>query len=222
MCKSASFNLLASTMASQSFILTAGPGSDIWRKPPSTNVFNASTCPPAHTATARGRLSSFRSARLSFAFLWKEQCDQAGLLLTLRPASSGAHVADAKPPKWIKTGVEYYHGSPMLSTVACDAWADWSVTPLLKGEGAGAGGKEWITVSVVREGDNTGVSAWVYQVVPGVDGTEAKVPLREICWVFEDRPEEWELTVEAMAARPTKGTEEALSVEFTGFDVVWK
>ena len=49
----------------------------------------------------------------------------------------------------------------MLSTVACETWADWNVTPLLKGEGAGHSGKEMTTVAVVREE----CSAWVYQIV---------------------------------------------------------
>jgi len=107
----------------------------------------------------------------------------------------------------------------MLSTVACDAWADWSVTPLQRG--GGGGGKEWTTVAVVREGDKKGTSLWVYHVIAGEDGTETKVPLREICWVFGDPNEEWELTVEAMAARPEDGTSEALEVEFTSFEVSW-
>lgn len=164
-------------------------------------------------------LGSFRSARVSFAFEYKEIYDQAGLLLSFRRSSSSQ--PSAPPPKWIKTGVEYYNGNPMLSTVACDAWADWSVTPLLRGPGAGADGKEWTTVAVVREGDAKGMSLWVYQLVPGADGAETKVPLREICWVFGDPDEEWEVAVEAMAARPKESASEALHVEFARFEVSW-
>ncbi len=111
----------------------------------------------------------------------------------------------------------------MLSTVACDSWADWSVTPLLRGEGAAGNGREWTTVSVVREGDGKGMSLWVYQIARGSDGIEIKVPLREICWVFGEERNEgtWELTVEAMAARPEKESREDLTADFQGFKVEW-
>jgi uncharacterized protein len=159
-------------------------------------------------------LSSFRSARVTFSFAYKEQYDQAGLLLSFRPVGSSS--SGGPPPKWIKTGVEYYNGQPMVSTVACDAWADWSVTPLqTTGDKA-----DWTTVTVIREGDGKGMSLWVYQLMKGADGAETKVPLREICWVFSDK-EDWELTIEAMAARPEKGTSEVLQAEFKDFQVVW-
>ena len=143
-------------------------------------------------------------------------------MLSLRPpAPSGEE--SGPPPKWIKTGVEYYNGNPMLSTVACDNWADWSVTPLLRGAGAEAGdGREWTTVSIMREQDGKGMSLWVYQMQGGAEGAgEVKVPLREICWVFGTETDGWELTVEAMAARPEKAAQEELSVDFRGFEVKW-
>ncbi len=169
---------------------------------------------------SRGPLSAFRSARITFTFSYKEQYDQAGLVLALRrrtPDGGPATWTTATPPeKWIKTGVEYYHGKPMVSTVACDAWADWSVTPLVS---QGRGG--WTTVSVVRSGDEKGRSLWVYQVVDRA-GEEVMVPLREICWVYgQDDPDIWELSVEAMAARPEKGAAEPLEVQFVDWRIVW-
>jgi len=32
--------------------------------------------------------------------------------------------------KWVKTGIEFTHGKPHVSTVACDRWADWSLLPM--------------------------------------------------------------------------------------------
>ncbi len=186
-----------------------------------------------------GPLSTFQSARISFAFAYKERYDQGGLVLALHRGGGGSTTSSSSAaagplsfpaPKWIKTGVEFYNGRPMLSTVACDAWADWSVTPLPpspppSNASAAADQKQWTTVAIVREGDEKGKSLWVYQVVPSTDGSEGgeeKIPMREICWVSGDGPEEeWELGVAAMAARPEKTAAEELSVEFKDFEVVW-
>lgn len=87
-------------------------------------------------------------------------------------------------------------------------------------EGKGKGAAGWTTVLVEKAGDHHGTSLWVYQVVRG---TGEKVPLREVCWVFGDQPEEWEVEVKAMAARPGKGVPEGegLAVEFGGMEVNW-
>jgi hypothetical protein len=103
--------------------------------------------------------------------------------------------------------------------VSCDNWADWSVADLNR-EGGGEG-KEigWTTVQVEKDKDGNGTGVWVYRVV---EETGEKIPLREICWVFGDSPEEWEVEVHAMAARPEKGVEGGLVVEFAGLEVKWK
>lgn len=107
--------------------------------------------------------------------------------------------------------------------MACDAWADWSVAPLLqqqqqqRNDDGEQNPKVWTTVLVEKDRDGNGTGLWVYQVLE--DGE--KVPLREVCWVFGDRPEEWEVEVHAMAARPGKGVTEALVVEFGGMEVNW-
>ncbi len=77
-----------------------------------------------------------------------------------------------------------------------------------------------------RGRDHNGVSLWVYQLEEGADGPAAKLPLREICWVFadngdDDGQEAWQLTVEAMAARPQQGAAAELEAQFRGFDVQW-
>lgn len=193
-----------------SLTLTALPNTDIWRKPPAHNAFNAPTLPlsPKHP------LTSFRFARLTLLLpppgsLTK--FDQAGLLLHLTPVN-----CPAKPTindtKWLKTGVEMYRGAPYVSTVGCDRWSDWSITPLAgiaeskEGEGIEA------TVEVRRE---DGV-LWVY----AIEGA-TETPLREVAWFFEGE-EDWEVQVSAMAARPSTGVEGGLEAGFRNLKVVFE
>ena len=118
----------------------------------------------------------------------------------------------------MKTGVEFYSGAPMLSTVTCQDWADWSVTPRSHGSDE-ATGKLWTTVLVQREEDENGISLWFYQVLDN----GKKVPLREVTWVFGDEPESWDLEVLAMAARPAEGEGVGdLEVEMKDMDVQWR
>lgn len=157
-------------------------------------------------------LSSFKSARVSFLLHPKEQYDQAGLVLSLKTPGAAGPLPGDSPPKWLKTGVEYYNGVPKAATVACDSWADWSLGDVKKGKEGG----DWVTVLVENGADELGKSLWVYQVVDG-----EKVPLREVCWVFgHGDPEKWVLSVEAYACRPAKDAAE-LVVEFKDLDVQW-
>lgn len=117
-----------------------------------------------------------------------------------------------------------YRGTPRAATVACDVWADWSLSPVSSSPPTTGSEDDdrWITVAVENGTDELGKSLWVYQIIGGGDGggQEEKVPLREVCWVF-GHGAEWELTVEAYACRPSKATAEELAVEFKGFEVKW-
>lgn len=115
--------------------------------------------------------------------------------------------------------------------MACDAWADWSLSPVTPSSSPHDGGDDddgWVTVAVENGRDELGKSLWVYQVVVagggggggGGEAREEKVPLREVCWPF-GHGGEWELKVEAYACRPNKETKEELVVEFKGFEVKW-
>lgn len=148
---------------------------------------------------------------MSFLLHPKEQYDQAGLVLSLKSAgATGPLPGGDSPPKWLKTGVEYYNGVPKAATVACDSWADWSLGDVKGKEG------DWVTVLVENGQDELGKSFWVFQVVEG-----DKVPLREVCWVFgHGDAGKWELSVEAYACRPAKDAGE-LVVEFKDLDVQW-
>jgi hypothetical protein len=181
------------------------------------------------TRTSSGLLKKFQSARVTFWADWTERYDQGGLVLALKRASSSsstsasAAAAPGEPAeRWIKTGIELYQGHPRLSTVCCDRWADWSVASL----GAPVDPEKGVTLEVVREGDENGISAWVYQVLLDDAGAvREKIPLREICWIFADEDdkdgEEWVLDISPLVARPEKGTTSVLKVKFFDFKVEW-
>lgn len=165
---------------------------------------------PTHSTPIKP-LASFKSARLTFNAKWTQQYDQAGLLLALRPRGTDA---SAPAKKWIKTGLEFYNGVPQLSTVACDRFADWSITPLA----AIGSTTEPISLLVERDESEHGVSIWVFYLPPGGG---KKVDLREICWFYAEEDGEWDLEVAAFAARPAEETREELKVDFSGLDVTW-
>lgn len=156
-------------------------------------------------------LSTFLSARTTFHATYSKRYDQAGLLFTLTDPSSN-------PPqrKWIKTGIELYQGTPRLSTVSCDSWADWSVGPAPHAEKV-AVGEVSITILVRKEGDENGGSWWVYCV----EGDE-EIPLREICWVADPKLANWQVDVAALVARPAKEDDAVLDATFDEFVVKWE
>ncbi|MCJ1322648.1 hypothetical protein MMC15_007997 [Xylographa vitiligo] len=148
-----------------SFTLTCPPNTDLWRIPPAHDVF---TAPFLFRSIS---LSSFRHARVSISADWKTLFDQGGLCMIL-PISPQK---DDKS-KWIKTGIEFYNGAPNVSTVACDRWADWSLSPLPEGDTKG------VTIGMEREVlDGNATSVLVVYVIEGYQ----KRHVREISWVFE-------------------------------------
>jgi regulation of enolase protein 1 (concanavalin A-like superfamily) len=190
------------------FTLSAPPGTDIWRKPPSHNAFNA----PTHPSTLPTYpIASFQRARLTFtlpAASQLRQYDQAGILLHLTKPG----VPDNQT-KWIKSGIEFYYGKPYVATVGCDIWADWSLTPAPSNADANDT-RPTATIEARRERDDLGKSLWVYAVEKDADGKEERRPLREVNWFFAEE-EGWEVGVGAYVARPTKeGGEEVLEAVF--------
>ncbi|KAF4465139.1 hypothetical protein FALBO_8019 [Fusarium albosuccineum] len=191
------------------FTIEAKPGTDTWRKPPSCDVYSAPMYAPEGIKTTNS-LSKFKSASLTFKLPCQERYDQAGLILALRQAGTTPEI----PPKWIKTGIEYYRDTPRIGTVGTDAWSDWSIAPVTTSSGSYKNNETWVTVLVEKHVDEHGHSLWVYQV----DG-DHKVPLREINWPFGDE-EDWEVHVQAYAAKP--GTGEPFTATFKDLEVAWK
>ncbi|KAI9645427.1 hypothetical protein NHQ30_006166 [Ciborinia camelliae] len=180
------------------FTITASPSTDIWRKPPTTDDFNA----PTNMAPTIP-LASFLSSKITFSLLCKYRYDQGGLLLHLTKTGS--------QDRWLKTGVEFYNGKPFVSTVGCDRFSDWSIYPT----DLDASKDVEVTVEVRKEGDENGKALWVYWLRDG-----ERIPIREVGWFFAD--EEWNIGVGAMACRPAKEQAvngESLEVKFWDFEL---
>ncbi|KAA8626130.1 hypothetical protein PtrSN002B_006721 [Pyrenophora tritici-repentis] len=197
----------STTTTVEPFNLSAPAGTDIWRKPPSHNAFNASTY-PAQLPTYD--LKNFQRAKLTFALLPSDklrQYDQAGLLLHLTKPG----VPDNET-KWVKTGIEFYYGKPYVATVGCDAWADWSLVPMPDFKN---GTQPGATIEARRERDVLGKSLWIYWIVRDEAGKEVeRRPLREVTWFLAEE-EGWSVSVAGYVCRPTtEGGEEMLGAEF--------
>jgi len=168
---------------------------------------------------AKAPLSSFQSASATFSASWTEQYDQAGLLLSFHPSTPSSSSSTAAtttpssiPPRWIKTGLEYYLSRPNLSTVCCTTSADWSVAPVPSSS------SQDVTIIARKEQDENGTSLWVYHR----DSEGKEMPLREVCWVFENEGQGWDVEVSAFAARPEGGVGTGLEVAFREVVVKWE
>ena len=95
-----------------------------------------------------------------------------------------------------------------MSTVAADAWADWSLVSAPIHEGG-------VTLEIERkEKDDT---LWIYVI----DG-QTKVPIREVTWVLSE-PDAEVCWVGVYAATPTIGgpddESKPLTVKFEGWEL---
>ncbi|RMZ90511.1 hypothetical protein DV736_g2247, partial [Chaetothyriales sp. CBS 134916] len=170
----------------QPFQIKCPSGTDVWDKPPATHSFNA---PIIYRTTT---CSSFRSARVTVTAEWIHKYDQGGLILVVNTTQGR---------KWIKTGIEFEHGHPNVSTVAKDRWADWSLSPLQRSE-------------ATLELGLGGGSIWVWLV----DGEE-RTPLREVTF-WADLPQDAECWVGVYAAKPApNGETEALTVKYQDLEI---
>jgi uncharacterized protein len=186
---------------STSFTLSPDPSTptDIWRKPgpPEVKTFNA---PVIYKSL---KVSSFQRARVTVSGNWSTLFDQGGLTFIL-PAV-GIEPTDQK---WIKTGIEYYQGELFVSTVAADAWADWSLVQ------AGIRDGE-VTVEMERKAKDD--TLWIYVI----DG-QNKIPIREVTWALSEPGTDicW---IGVYAATPTIAGEEtadhSLKVKFEGWQL---
>ena len=201
---------LATTMKYPPMTIHAPPKTDLWRKPPHTDVDNA----PVMLVCTPIDLHRFHSARVTVSGDWNTLYDQGGLAL---------FIPDEDMKKWVKTGIEYVWGKPFVGSVATSRWSDWSLVPLPES----ANGKVTIQVERETKGDERVESLWIYII----NEQGEKLGIREITWWFrhdivggEASEAPRSLLIGVYGARPTvpegAGREkEELVVKFEGFEV---
>ncbi|CAE6517617.1 unnamed protein product [Rhizoctonia solani] len=193
---------ISSNSTHSTITVQALPGTDLWRKPPSTVSTNA----PAYVVYRP--LRTFKRARVTVGADWTRLYDQGGLVFYINsPGLEGE-----KYEAWVKTGIEQFDGKPNVGTVATpgEGYSDWSLVA--------TGGRN-ATIEV--EPEQGGPSLYVYLV----EG-EKRTLIREVTWVFQEKHDQL-LGVGVYAARPTKvqgeeaGKGDALSVNFEGLEIEW-
>ena len=202
---------LPTTLSYPSSTIHAPPKTDLWRKPPHTDVDNA----PILLIPTPIDIHRFHSARVTVSGQWNTLYDQGGLAL---------FIPDEDIKKWVKTGIEYVWGKPFIGTVATSRWSDWSLVPLPES----ANGRVTIQVERETKGDERVESLWIYIIN---EETGEKLGIREITWWFRhdiaggetsDAPRK--LLIGIYGARPTvpegQGRErEELVVKLEDFEV---
>ncbi|CAG8974212.1 hypothetical protein HYALB_00007375 [Hymenoscyphus albidus] len=193
--------------SSGAFTITASVPTDIWRRPTQEGILDSFNAPIVYKSIP---ISQFQSARVTITGKWTTLYDQGGLIVVF-PSTKSRPVTEKR---WLKTGIEFYQGRPMASTVATDLFSDWSLVPLdPEDEREGR-----MTVEVEREQEEDGRFGSVLRVLlVGRDGKG--VPVREVTWAFYDVDEEEEMWVGMLAAKPTQGGAEELEVRLEGFEI---
>jgi uncharacterized protein len=198
----------------QPITIHARPGTNLWRKPPGTDINNA----PTFLIPTPINIHRFNSARVTVSGNWSTPFDQGGLVL---------FIPDEGATKWVKTGIECAEGKPCVGIVGTRRWSDWSSVPLEEEDG----GKVTIQVErEVEEGEKVD-SLWVYIVNKE---TGEKMGVRQINWWFKhdildqnatsDSEKNRSLLIGVYAARPRvpagEGREnEELVVKLEEFEV---
>ncbi|KAJ5102193.1 hypothetical protein NUU61_004415 [Penicillium alfredii] len=205
------------------FTLTAGPNTDLWRKPPNGDT---STAPIVFTSLR----TPFVIAEVTVSADWEMEWDQGGLVIfagaapqsfsssetstptpTLRRAGSAT---SASPCKWVKAGIEFSSGTVNASSVSATAdGADWCLSPLVPTQpqpqlSGGSGGPPIQSLRIKFE--RIGHALWIwyqapsaspYARSPGAVGSTWK-KLREVTWFFYGVENKF-VHVGVYASRPT-------------------
>jgi regulation of enolase protein 1 (concanavalin A-like superfamily) len=192
---------------SKTFTLTTTAPTDIWRKPPTHDVFNA---PLLYRSLP---IRQFRSISVIVSAAWATLYDQGGLVLVVDPVPPHR----LTPERWVKAGIEFYEGKPCVSVVFADKWADWSLSPVPAGAvgEAAHGTKLEVKMERVHEEDSKSL------LRISVKGPEGKwTPIREVTWFFEGEKEDEVAWCGVYTAKPTVGDDKELNVQFEGLEVV--
>ncbi|KAL1973182.1 hypothetical protein VTN31DRAFT_6724 [Thermomyces dupontii] len=193
----------------EDFTLSAGPNTDLWRKPPNGDT---STAPIIFTSLQR----RFVVAEVTISADWEMESDQGGLVIFAGPVPTQSIPSDtasryrsslgsAPTCKWVKAGMEFASGTVNASSVtATPDGADWCGFPLALPN------RHTNILSLRIKLERVGHALWIwYQVpslaphahTPGAVGSTWK-KLREVTWFFygvEDKC----VHVGVYASRPT-------------------
>ncbi|KAL3467729.1 hypothetical protein BJX64DRAFT_122286 [Aspergillus heterothallicus] len=181
------------------FTLTAGPNTDLWRKPPNGDT---STAPIVFTSLR----TSFLVAEVTVTADFEMEWDQGGLVIfagaapqsdtsnnvpLMRSNRFSVSPQNAARPssKWVKAGIEFCSGTVNFSSVSATAdGADWCLSPLLVPDRGPSSAIHSLRIKLERVGH----SLWVwyqmpivspYAATPGDVGSTWK-KMREVTWFF--------------------------------------
>lgn len=188
------------------FTLTAGPNTDLWRKPPNGDT---STAPIVFTSLRH----PFVIAEVTVSADWEMEWDQGGLVIFAGAAPqsfSDNHTTplgtrSASPCKWVKAGMEFSGGTVNASSVSATAdGADWCLSPLVQTHQGPAVNS--LRIKLERIGHALWIwyqvpSASPYALSPGAVGSTWK-KLREVTWFFYGVEDKF-VHVGVYASRPT-------------------
>ncbi|KAJ5611135.1 hypothetical protein N7510_007854 [Penicillium lagena] len=190
------------------FTLTAGPNTDLWRKPPNGDT---STAPIVFTSLRH----PFVVAEVTVSADWEMEWDQGGLVIFAGAApqsfssnsvpSLTCRSSPLPPCKWVKAGMEFSGGTVNASSVSATAdGADWCLSPLV--QPACGMGIHSLRIKLERIGHALWIwyqvpSASPYTLSPGAVGSTWK-KLREVTWFFYGVEDKF-VHVGVYASRPT-------------------
>ncbi|KAJ5227423.1 Protein of unknown function DUF1349 [Penicillium citrinum] len=190
------------------FSLTAGPNTDLWRKPPNGDT---STAPIVFTSLRH----PFVIAEVTVSADWEMEWDQGGLVIFAgaAPQSFSSDTAalsrqrgGPNPPcKWVKAGMEFSSGTVNASSVSATAdGADWCLSPLVQTVPGPT--VQSLRIKLERIGHALWIwyqvpSASPYALSPGAVGSTWK-KLREVTWFFYGVEDKF-VHVGVYASRPT-------------------
>ncbi|PYI33953.1 hypothetical protein BP00DRAFT_89403 [Aspergillus indologenus CBS 114.80] len=229
------------------FTVTAGPNTDLWRKP---GARDTATAPIVFTSLRR----RFEVAEVTVTADWEMEWDQGGLVIfagaapqssedgpvhrvPLSPPLSGTSPAaatrlgatphapsSARPGKWVKAGMEFCSGTMNVSSVSATVdGADWCASPLSSPEHGPA------TVHSLRiKLERVGHALWIWYQVPAVAApyammTSGALPsgmwrkLREVTWFFYGVEDKF-VHVGVYASRPNRLSRSATMWEMMNGD----
>jgi regulation of enolase protein 1 (concanavalin A-like superfamily) len=196
------------------FTLSAGPNTDLWRKPPHGDT---STAPILFTSLQR----PFVVAEVTVSADWEMEWDQGGLVIfageapsqpthremvpSVRVENGSGRFQPSHTCKWVKAGMEFSSGTVNAASVSATAdGADWCLSPL-------AVPNVPTTISSLRiKLERIGHSLWIwyqipslspFAVTPGAVGSTWK-KLREVTWFFYGVDDKC-VHVGVYASRPT-------------------